>query len=606
MLFSGLMLGRFISSTFQMDKAPTTNTQAIPSGLKSPLKEDPTVRPEADGQYEVDSPDDLDHDTVSHGSARSEEHRSSNYAQNPSSHGLRPHSPIVRSAPGFIGLVEATDTPGVNQTSRDVTTPTDGRIAFSHGVVGRGSVEEAEEVAFFLRQYSEGLAKGMDLWAQDHFFSQQVLILARNNALVRYSVCALAAKHMGQMENPTLRVKRVIGQERIMKTIERSGLDYLWYGAKYYERAVRLLSADISSPANSSSYALPSRTPDVLDNEVSASYSPGGSLTDGLEDPTTGRLVAVCILVEYERLSTTLKGWAGHLNGFAKLLHLDRLGQVYLNQLQSSAMQMLFWHFCFQDWEESFVTRTAVRVDVDNAMLWHTMGLSPSDGDYWHRNSATPNTAFTPHRYHERTYLYELIRLMCRLANNSIRHLDIESSEINGEEPQGPERRWAELKHELDTWHDTLPPAFQPDACLPHGIASTSRVFVEDSWFSTSVCGLSMIYYYTAQILLTIQRPSSLTTSNIGPSHFDLLVAYRAVQEELRGYARKIVSIASGMHEDAMKMYIIQPLYVAGRCLTDAEDRRKLLDMLRGIEREFGIFTEYRVKALCEEWRACQ
>jgi len=118
------------------------------------------VRPEADGQYEVDSPDDLDHDTVSHGSARSEEHRSSSYAQNPSSHGLRPHSPIVRSAPGFIGLVEATDTPGVNQTSRDVTTPTDGRIAFSHGVVGRGSVEEAEEVAFFLRQYSEGLAKG--------------------------------------------------------------------------------------------------------------------------------------------------------------------------------------------------------------------------------------------------------------------------------------------------------------------------------------------------------------------------------------------------------------------------------------------------------------
>lgn len=45
-----------------------------------------------------------------------------------------------------------------------------------------------------------------------------------------------------------------------------------------------------------------------------------------------------------------------------------------------------------------------------------------------------------------------------------------------------------------------------------------------------------------------------------------------------------------------------QPLYVAGQCLTHHRERRVLLDLLRGIEMDYGWPTQYRVLQLEEEW----
>lgn len=51
-----------------------------------------------------------------------------------------------------------------------------------------------------------------------------------------------------------------------------------------------------------------------------------------------------------------------------------------------------------------------------------------------------------------------------------------------------------------------------------------------------------------------------------------------------------------------MRIHALQPLYVAGQCLTGEGERRVVLDLLRGVERETGWCTEYRVRGLKGEW----
>lgn len=51
-----------------------------------------------------------------------------------------------------------------------------------------------------------------------------------------------------------------------------------------------------------------------------------------------------------------------------------------------------------------------------------------------------------------------------------------------------------------------------------------------------------------------------------------------------------------------MQKFMVQPLYIAGRCFSSWEDRRRVVSLLRRIEGSLGLATEYRVRDLSEEW----
>ena len=51
-----------------------------------------------------------------------------------------------------------------------------------------------------------------------------------------------------------------------------------------------------------------------------------------------------------------------------------------------------------------------------------------------------------------------------------------------------------------------------------------------------------------------------------------------------------------------MRIHQIQPLFVVGQCLTHERERRAVLELLRGIERDLGWATEYRVQQLLKDW----
>jgi hypothetical protein len=82
----------------------------------------------------------------------------------------------------------------------------------------------------------------------------------------------------------------------------------------------------------------------------------------------------------------------------------------------------------------------------------------------------------------------------------------------------------------------------------------------------------------------------------------DLLSIYNALQRDLNHHAMEIIAIVHGMPNSTVRKHMIQPLYFAGRCFSNSNERQIVVGLLKRIEEELGLFTEYRIKDLCEEW----
>ena len=189
----------------------------------------------------------------------------------------------------------------------------------------------------------------MDIFTVDRYFRSQVLQLAKLYPLVRYSACAVAAKQLGQRSSPLSTVGLTSGQRRVAEKLLAGGLDFLWYGAKYYGRAILLQAArimDEDPTRDEGSVPSPSQI-------YWAAASPQFTSSSGEGDRTLDlRLLAACILTQYEHLSATLPAWAGHMNGFAKLLRLNHAGTHSVPQ-GIETIRPCFWYFVANDVEES-------------------------------------------------------------------------------------------------------------------------------------------------------------------------------------------------------------------------------------------------------------
>lgn len=110
-----------------------------------------------------------------------------------------------------------------------------------------------------------------------------------------------------------------------------------------------------------------------------------------------------------------------------------------------------------------------------------------------------------------------------------------------------------------------------------------------------------MAFYHMARILLLVNQPQELFLAMRPNKARDLLSTYNALQRDLNHHAMATIAIAYGMPNSTVQKYMIQPLYTAGRCLSDSRNRRVVIRSLKQIEETLGLFTEYRVKDLSEE-----
>lgn len=165
--------------------------------------------------------------------------------------------------------------------------------------------------------------------------------------------------------------------------------------------------------------------------------------------------------------------------------------------------------------------------------------------------------------------------------------------------------RWKELERELEVWYEGLPDTFKPTARLPPVIdgsvpADSPRTLFSEIWYSIPMCGSTMQSYHMAQIILLINRPHESTARRSTLSN--RLQSYRSIEMEVRHHSHEICGIALGRPEGSVRIHQVQPLFVAGQCLTEIRERHLILDLLRGIESDLGWATDYRVKQLLKEW----
>lgn len=225
------------------------------------------------------------------------------------------------------------------------------------------------------------------------------------------------------------------------------------------------------------------------------------------------------------------------------------------------------------------------------------MGLDMDD-------SGDPLAATAPAYLQEDFQSLVLVRLMYKLVNL------VAQSEllrwINSDSSKSVDKaRYQTLRQDLDTWETRTRATFQPVYALRRK-ALNNDLFEGEAWYSKFSRAVTMLLYHIARILLLIHQPPSLLLnmpSDPGSST-DLLHALREIERDIREHSAQIFSITNGMLKcGAVRVRALQPLYVAGRPLTEDHDCRRLIDMIRAIEDDVGADCEYRVDNLLTEWR---
>ena len=103
-----------------------------------------------------------------------------------------------------------------------------------------------------------------------------------------------------------------------------------------------------------------------------------------------------------------------------------------------------------------------------------------------------------------------------------------------------------------------------------------------------------------ARIILLINKPHETTARRI--SIACRLKSYQLISEEINYHSREICGIALSRPEGSVRAFSIQPLFVAGNCLSKDEERQIVLDLLRSIEKDLGWATQYRCQQLLKLW----
>ena len=159
-------------------------------------------------------------------------------------------------------------------------------------------------------------------------------------------------------------------------------------------------------------------------------------------------------------------------------------------------------------------------------------------------------------------------------------------------------QKWHFLSHEMETWFNGLPETFMPSAIIhisPHGANLT------EVWLSIPVCAATTLTWHFSQILMLVNRPHD-EPARRRTTIADRVNSSRDFQSEITYHSRQILGLCLARPDASVRIYALHPLFVAGQCLSEAGERRVIIDLLRGIEKDLGWATEYRVQQLLQQW----
>ena len=289
-----------------------------------------------------------------------------------------------------------------------------------------------------------------------------------------------------------------------------------------------------------------------------------------------------------------------------------------------------FWNFAREDYLAAYINRTRTRMDTEDITIWQAAGLHLRDSNY------TELTDFSTNMYADssapvqldvisNTLVWLLSRIMNFLA------LEVDNVEHANEKHSGqiePDQSmrqqtiklqnlaalWSTLWRDLNTWSANLPPTFRPCAILqpqpqqqqqeqqdqtPYPPTIPRKPFPE-IYYNVPMRAATMQHFHFASILLLLHQPRDMNTSS--NSMVTRLHDYRHISEQVDRHIREICGIALSRPPAAVRIHMLQPLYLAGLIVERQEERQLVVELLRDIETDLGWATQYRVDALRTEW----
>ncbi|PLB46035.1 hypothetical protein P170DRAFT_258796 [Aspergillus steynii IBT 23096] len=541
-----------------------------------------------------------------------------NFLLNPSSQSLSPDTSTIQ---------HGSERRGSSLTSRSL-------VARGKPVEQRSDmpVETEHEIAFLLRNFSEAPGLWMDLFDLGTYFASYIPVKALTNPLLKYAACAYSAKQLGRVRSFASSRDAAPLQASMDSWPDESKVDWGWYGAKYYEKAIQLLMKELQPDKGPA----PLSTPEAFGQWQAAELCENGNnprkrrrrysesrLSNGVHSDDI--LAATAILSVYELLDATGPAWSRHLSGVKSLLDVAEVGMMPLEQRPSPgetpfppkkpglsrARRATFWNFARQDYLAAFINECQTRLNTEDLVLWTEAGLQIDNMGF----VRLTNTTAAGYPEGDETMREDLIGngliwILSKIVNyiSAGDHLHLD----NGSVDSGPLaisqqvllERWYRLETELDVWYNGLPDTFRPcarlqsrakDSTTGNDLSSLCEI-----WYSIPVCASAMQHYHMARILLLINKPHESTSRR--STITDRLNSYRSIENEIRFHSREIVGISMGRPTGAVRINSLQPLFVSGQCLTEPAERRTALQLLRGIETDLGWATEYRVNQLLREW----
>ncbi|KAK1585498.1 fungal-specific transcription factor domain-containing protein [Colletotrichum navitas] len=282
---------------------------------------------------------------------------------------------------------------------------------------------------------------------------------------------------------------------------------------------------------------------------------------------TTAVAASCVVLCVLEMASCSPKAWRRHLDGCASLMEA-----IGINGFVGGVEQALFW--CF------------IRMDVCGGLISSVKTLIPVN--HWaSRVDLEADVAlFLANPGHDMWANYavylcgQVLDLLAPLAKANPGGLFFDG-------PRNDMRhrvRWMKLWKYVEDWHSRRPPEMQHIMSIP----SSDTVPFPKILYSNPAAISGNQLYHTASLLMLQNRPASLRLS---PKPRSAL-----------WHARQICGISMTNHHHGAWTNSIQPLWIAGRCMSHPAEHRAILELLEKIERESGWGTKWRADDLKDFW----
>lgn len=286
-----------------------------------------------------------------------------------------------------------------------------------------------------------------------------------------------------------------------------------------------------------------------------------------------------------------------HLAGLKSLLSAVATGQSPLLQISppvSVGHRASFWNFARADYQSAYINRTPTLLDTEDLNMWRSCGLELGDDGSLYASPKDVSKDPGLHRPTVELVAHTLLFIVLRLVNFYATSAESSAHDVR-------QHQWDMLTRQLEAWHGTLPETFQPCAQIKHPIRikgqSTAGIHLMELFFSIDVCAASVQLYHFARIVLLLNKP---VDHNVAAG--SRLTAYREVSNEAIKHAHEICGIALGRPAPAVRVEMLLPLFLAGSCLENDDERIVVVELLRAIESDTGCSTAARVQDLMTEW----